>query len=59
MKLVECKYRRMFGLELAENKLVYLLHDCPRGGNTGGERHCRSSEKKAFQMDWLAITLVL
>ena len=59
MKLVECKYRRMFGLELAENELVYLLHDCPRGGITGGERHCRSSEKKAFHMDWLVITLVL
>jgi len=35
----------MFGLELAENELVYLLHDCPIGGMsgiTGGERRCRS-----------------
>ena len=52
----------MFGLELAENELVYLLHDCPIGGMsgiTGGERRCRSSEKKALHMEWLVITLVL
>ena len=33
----------MFGLELAENELVYLIHDCPIGGITGGEYHCRTS----------------
>ena len=59
VKLVECKYHLMFGLELAENELVYLLHDCPIGAITGGENHCRSSEKKAFHMDWLLMTLVL
>ena len=50
----------MFGSELAENELVYLLHDCPTGGITGGEHHCRTSEKKALHIDWWSvITLVL
>ena len=50
----------MFGLEPAENELVYLLHDCPTGGITGGEHHCRTSEKKALHIDWWSVlTLVL
>ena len=51
MKLVECKYRGMFGLELAENELCTYYMIAPIGGITGGERHCRSSEKKALHMD--------